>query len=50
MNLFDLSNIDIVDVDESIDELPQETIINPKQMSLFSPVDMALLHQLAPAV
>ena len=47
MNLFDVSEIETVELEEN-----QEVIIedhdNPDQMFLFSPLDIALCHQLTP--
>ena len=50
MNLFDMSEIETVDVPENDKEEIIIEYTNPNQMSLFSPLDMALGHQLAPAV
>lgn len=50
MNLFDMSEIETVNVPENDEEELIIEYTNPNQMSLFSPLDMALSHQLAPAV
>ena len=51
MNLFDVSEIETIELEDNQEN--QEVIIehydNPEQMFLFSPLDIALCHQLTPA-
>lgn len=54
MNLFDVSEIEAIELEENQDNQDNQEVIiehhdNPEQMFLFSPLDLALCHQLTPS-
>ena len=54
MNLFDVSEIEAIELEDNQDNQDNQEVIiehhdNPEQMFLFSPLDLALCHQLTPS-